>query len=148
MKPISQRRPAPGFTLIEVMIVVAIIGILAAIAYPSYVEHVKRGRRAEAQAALMEAVQFMQRFYAANSRYDQTIASPPARVALPSPSNTNLAYELSFENNSLTSTAFKILATPKAGGPMVNDRCGNFGINQVGVKFVTGQNVSITDCWK
>ena len=51
------------------MIVVAIVGILAAIAYPSYTEQVKRGQRSKAQTALLEAAQFMQRYYAANNSY-------------------------------------------------------------------------------
>ena len=58
-----------GFTLIEVMIVVAVIGILAAVAYPSYVEYTKKTRRAEAAAVLMDAVQVVERNFSQNGVY-------------------------------------------------------------------------------
>ncbi|MDP3168247.1 MAG: type IV pilin protein, partial [Hydrogenophaga sp.] len=64
----SARRDS-GFTLIELMIVVAIIGILSAVAYPSYTEYIRRGARSEATAALLETQQFMERYYGANNRY-------------------------------------------------------------------------------
>ena len=51
------------------MIVVAIIAILSMIALPSYQEHVRRSKRSEAQGILMEAAQYMQRYYSANDRY-------------------------------------------------------------------------------
>lgn len=68
---------ARGFTLIELMIVVAIVAILAAVAYPSYRDSISKSRRAEARAQLMDAVQYMQRFYSQNDRYDQTNAATP-----------------------------------------------------------------------
>ena len=55
-----------GFTLIELMIVVAIIAVLASVAYPSYKEYVARSRRAEARAVLVAAQQWMERFYTEN----------------------------------------------------------------------------------
>ena len=67
------RRASAGFTLIELMITVAIVGILGAIAYPSYVAYVKRGKRAEARTILLDDAQFMQRFYSANNRYDKQL---------------------------------------------------------------------------
>lgn len=59
-----------GFTLIELMIAVAVIGILAAIAYPSYQDSIRKSRRADAKATLLQAAQWMERFYTENNRYD------------------------------------------------------------------------------
>ena len=58
-----------GFTLIEVMIVVALIGILAALAYPSFVDSVRKSRRGDAQQGLMEAAQKLETFYARRATY-------------------------------------------------------------------------------
>lgn len=64
----TQRRRA-GFSLIELMIVVAVLGILATIAWPSYVEHVRTSRRAEAKSALQAAAQCMERFNTSNQTF-------------------------------------------------------------------------------
>ena len=61
-----------GFTLIEMVIVVAIIGIMAAIAYPSYVEYVKRGYRTEGMAMLNDAAARQERYFAQNNSYSPT----------------------------------------------------------------------------
>ena len=60
MHQLKRRRPL-GFTLIELMIVLAIVGILSAIAFPSYTKYVAKGKRAEARAALLESAQYMER---------------------------------------------------------------------------------------
>ena len=64
------RRKSAGFTLIEVMIVVAIVGILAAVAYPSYIDSVRKGKRAEARAALMNLLQQQERYFTQNNSYE------------------------------------------------------------------------------
>jgi type IV pilus assembly protein PilE len=140
-------RNASGFTLIEVMIVVAIIGILAAIAYPSYTEYVRRGRRAEAQTALLETAQFMQRFYAANNRYDLDLRD--GLVELPD-RHSAIAYAIGFAANSPTATGFTLVATPR--GVMVGDKCGTFTLNQVGLRDIQNwpadSTATAADCWK
>lgn len=65
----NKQRSKQGFTLIELMIVVAVIGILAAIAYPSYIDSVRKSRRALAKSALMEAAQKQEAYYARNATY-------------------------------------------------------------------------------
>ena len=67
-------RKNSGFTLIELMIVVAIVGILAAIAYPNYIDSVRKSRRSLAKAALMEAAQKQEAFYARNATYTANLA--------------------------------------------------------------------------
>ena len=64
-----------GFTLIELMIVVAIVGILAAVAYPSYQDHVRKGNRAAAQAFMMEVAQRQQQYLLNNRSYAESLAA-------------------------------------------------------------------------
>jgi len=65
-----------GFTLIELMIVVAVVGIIAAIAYPSYMESVRKSNRAEAKVELMDISQRLQRCYSSYARFDNTANCP------------------------------------------------------------------------
>jgi type IV pilus assembly protein PilE len=67
--PILSRKLASGFTLIELMIVVAIIGILAGIAYPSYIDSVRKGKRADGRAALTSLLQQQERYLTQNNTY-------------------------------------------------------------------------------
>lgn len=137
-----------GFTLIELMIVVAIVGILAAIAYPSYTEHVRKGNRADAEASLMELAQLMERNYTRLGRYTTDVAgtAAPTLPFTTSPKDGGRAiYDLSL--SAVTATSYTLQAAPRAGGPMAGDRCGSLTLTNTGLK---GQATDVTtaDCWR
>jgi type IV pilus assembly protein PilE len=142
-----QRISISGFTLVEVMVVVAIIGILSAIAIPSYSDYVRRSQRAEARTILLEAAQFMQRFYSANDRYDRSragavVALPTALQLVPTGSAARYAISLS----SVSTTAYTLQAAPL--GSMAGDKCGTFTLTSVGRRDLTGATDSVTNCWR
>jgi len=136
-----------GFTLIELMIVVAIVAILAAIAYPSYLGYVKRGSRAEAKAALFENMQFLERNFTVSNKYNETsggdaidTASLPAQQTPPSPATAKFTLEVDPEASTYTLTA-----TPT--GAMSGDECGVFIIDQAGAKSLDDATLSVAECW-
>lgn len=141
-----QARKLTGFSLIEVMVVVVVIGILAAVALPSYQESVRRGNRAAARAALLEAQQFMERFYAANNAYDQTLGSVavalPARFASVPPESPKYSLALS-TTSPATATTYRLEATPL----QTDSKCAVLFVTNTGVKGTTGTG-SVADCWK
>lgn len=142
--PPYRSRMSRGFTLIELMIVVAIVAIIATVALPNYTSYVQRGNRASAKAALLEAQQFMERYYAANNRYDQNNAG--TAVALPARLQTapteGARYDIAI--SAVDSTSFTLTATPRTG---VDDNCGNLTLTNTGVRNVSGTE-SVANCWR
>ena len=106
-----------GFSLIELMIVVAIVGILGGLAYPSYMDSITDARRTDAQAVLMEAAQYMERFYTENNRYDEdtggTAVALPAQLAESPKDSGAKFYDLSVQAS--TRSTYTLRATPKNG---------------------------------
>lgn len=134
-----------GFTLIELMIVVAVIAILAAIAYPSYQNHMVNTRRAAAAGCMMEAAQFMERFYTTNLRYDQTRTG--AAVALPTTQcRTDLQAFYTFQVAAAANT-YTMQAVPQGQQATRDTKCGTLSVNQAGVKAETGSAASASECW-
>ena len=106
-----------GFSLIELMIVVAIVAILGAVAYPSYMDSITDARRTDAQAVLMEAAQYMERFYTENNRYDEdtggTAVALPAQLAESPRDSGAKFYDLTVQASSRST--YTLRATPKNG---------------------------------
>lgn len=131
-----------GFTLIELMIVVAIVGILAAVALPSYTQYVQRGDRASARAAMLEAQQFMERYYATSNTFVGAVL--PARfTSVPTESPK---YNIAVGN--LAAGTFTLTATPIGAV----SRCGNLTLTHTGVKGIsvptTPTAADISECWR
>jgi type IV pilus assembly protein PilE len=134
-----------GFTLIELMITVAIVAILAAVALPAYKEQIARGRRTDAETVLLDAAQYMQRYYAANNTYNGTNPAPDLAVKL-SPrgsSGNSVNYEISIDPKNTTATTFRVQAVPK--NAMANDKCGTLTYDD---QQVRGAGGAVSDCWR
>ncbi|WP_281687550.1 type IV pilin protein [Pseudomonas citronellolis] len=128
-----------GFTLIEMMIVVAIIGILAAIAYPSYQEYVLRGNRSEGQALLNDAAARQERYFAQNNIYADTTA----KLGYSSAMSITSLYQLSIGDDDDLATTYSLTATPQ--GRQARDSCGALTLNAAGTR---GSASGSADCWR
>lgn len=152
-----------GFTLIELMIVIVVIAILASVAIPSYQEYVRKGKRADAGAALMGLAAVMERHFTASGNYcdmagagGETVADcgdagtndrgPPSTYPTQSPQDeTVAAYNLTISD--ATETTYTLSAART--GPQTGDKCGTLTYTSTGQKGVTGQDSGVTwqDCW-
>ncbi|HXH03933.1 MAG TPA: type IV pilin protein [Candidatus Competibacteraceae bacterium] len=132
------RRAATGFTLVELMIVVAVVAILAAIAYPSYEEQVRKGRRTDAKAALTELAQFMERTYVENKTYRPGGADPALPFTESPKEGATKFYTLSL--SAISATTYTLQATPK--GAQAGDSCGTLTLTNTGQK-----GAAKTGCW-
>ncbi len=142
-----------GFTLIELMIAVAVVGILTAVAYPSYQNHIKKAKRSEAQAALVSMATAMEQWRVENnnSYCGVSTATPPPTcptlaasdifsTQVPTDGGTK-TYDLDFDTDP-TQSYYKLKATPS--GTQVGDDCGYLTLDSTGVKA----SEKGTGCWE
>lgn len=136
--PVS-RSVSLGFTLIELMIVVAIIAILAAIAYPSYQESVRKGRRAEARAALAELIQQQERYMTQNNTYKEFSAGATGEPFKTFVGNSlgEATYTLSAEACAGRTIRECVLATATPRSSSQDPRVGSLSLTSTGVKTCT-----------
>ena len=126
--------PEAGFTLIELMVVVAIIGVLASIALPAYNDHTRKARRTAGASCATALAQQAERYYTANLTYVGFVG------------NTSICEPKALENYTVaasgtpTAKAYTITAVPKS--TFSDPACGTLSINQAGTK-----SPSTASCW-
>ncbi|NUO86733.1 MAG: type IV pilin protein [Cupriavidus sp.] len=143
------RRAAAGFTLIELMITVAIAAILAAIAYPSYTEHVRKSRRTDAKTALLDLAARQERLFSTQNVYGGT----PAALGYAGPafpveirSGGQAYYQLTVVAGN-PATSYTATAAPV--GAQAGDDCGSYTLNHLGLQGNTGMRAGVASaqCW-
>lgn len=141
-------RPIPqGFTLIELMIVVAIVAIIAAVAYPSYIGHVTKTKRVAAEACLGEYANYMERYYSTNLRYDQdSVGTAHTLPTLSCASDQSADYQFSFVPNTLAQSTYRVRATPQGAQASRDTECKTVSLDQAGTKTESGSG-TVSSCW-
>jgi type IV pilus assembly protein PilE len=128
----QSRRSQRGFSLVELMIVIAVIGILAGIAYPSYTQYQIRSNRADAQAYLMDLAQRQQQFLMDSRAY----ATSEAVLGVTPPAGVDRHYSINIVTPAGLPPTFTITASPRANTVQAGD--GNITINQAGARTWNG----------
>lgn len=133
-----------GFTLIELMIVVAIIGVISAIAYPSYDSYMKKSRRADAKVGLAKLADKQERFYLQNNTYTVSFDATGLNT-----SNVSVEgyYEFTVASTNLVS-GFVLTATAVATKPQAKDTgCTVMTLSSTSAKEPNGDPATEKDCW-
>lgn len=137
MRPVAKQSYSTGFTLIEMMIVVALIAILAAIAYPSFIDSVRKGRRADAQQGLMQAAHKLENYYARNATYTEDLTEVGYGNAgwndVRGGSET-VYYQISVNNPGGCNIANCFVLESQRQGDQVNDEVETFTLRSTGQK--------------
>ena len=131
-----------GFTLVELMIAVAVVAILAAVAMPSYTAYVRRSIRAEAQA-YMQSVASRQQQFLVDTRGYATLTQMNGLLSVPA--RVSGAYTVAMPDPSAAPPAFTMTLTPS--GNQTADGCGTLTIDQTGSKTATKNGAAVSACW-
>lgn len=147
-----KRATHAGFTLLELLVVVAIIGILMSIAIPSYQDYIRKARRGDGKTTLLTTAQAMERFYTENSTYSAATLGTTS-TAVGKTTTAEGYYTIGFDSaptsaticgstttTSPSASAFRICATPT--GAQANDSCSILSLSHTGEKYPTSGG-----CW-
>ena len=137
--PATFNKAIAGFTLIELMVVVAVVAILSAIAIPAYQDSVRKARRAQAKADIVEYAGLAERWRTANNTY----AGFPLPYTVSPREGGTTHYNLT-PTPFTAANAFTITATP--AGRQTADRCGTISLSNTGEKTKSG-SASLAECW-
>lgn len=139
----GMKKAARGFSLIELMVSVAIVGLLVGVALPSYTSHIARGKRAEVRAALLEDANFLESHFTTHGFYSTAKSNSTAPTlpltAVPGTGTANYTITAAVSNAGYTITA-------KAVNSMAKDDCGDFTLTNTGTQGVGG-TLGVADCW-
>jgi type IV pilus assembly protein PilE len=154
MKTCNFNTKVKGFTLIELMIVVAVIAIIAAIGYPSYINSIVKTKRAAAEGCVSQYAGYMERFYTQNLRYDQDTSTdanpvvgnaPTLTLDCAGPQSSGADYVITVA--APTASTYTVTATPRKESAQFSrdTACGALSIDQAGTKAATGTMGAA--CW-
>lgn len=160
MQKIRNFNKKNGFTLIELMIVIAIIALLTAIAVPSYNEYIRRSYRADAKNTLVAIAQRLEQNYTLTGSYAATQTAVPindAYLTTPwglgqTPPSGTARYNMTFINAAPSATTYTLVATPFSA--QVGDTCGSLTLDYRNLRGVVINNVTYANrdadtlrCW-
>jgi len=141
----NAREVSAGFTLIEMLIVVAVIGILAVIAYPSFLEQIRKSRRGEAISALNKVSQAQERWRANNASYTTDLSSSGLNLSNPSSGNYTLAVSL----DSATQSSRYVVTATATGRQASDSRCATISmtVDRGNITYSATPSGNSTLCW-
>ena len=147
-----QRASARGFTLIELMITVAIVGILASVAYPAYTDSVLKGRRSEGRAALIDMMQQQERYNTQTGSYMVLSAGATGQAfkTFSGDSRTGTGYLLGARACSSTTSVkdcIQVFATPQATDPVGELNVTSTGLKNCALNQSSASSTNFKKCW-
>jgi len=140
-----------GFTLTEIMIVVAIVSILAAFAFPTYTSYMQQVRRSDCEAALLQLASAMERDFSRNGNAYRNILTtvPPffPTNKCPLDGGGSDTYTLSIGGINGAGSVYTLTATVENPGPQVTDTCGNLTLTNL-LQKGQAAGKTVAECWK